>query len=287
MAQELSPARARELIPAQALAQVPGYSAGVRIAALAGGAVNQTFRVDTPAGRYVLRLHSKMGGRLGADHWREAQLQRAAAAAGLAPTVLHIDPQQRFMVSEFVAGRVWSAADFADAAQLARLGRIFKRLHETPPPVPAPFDLAALLRGFGERIARVAPAEQPLIEQLLARAEVSLRECGTGTRPPRLFHSDPQHSNIIENGERLILIDWEYAAVGDPLYDLACVLAYYPQAAPYALVLLESSGLAGHATLHMLEHATWLYVLLSFFWERARRLEAAASAGVRSPGPAD
>jgi thiamine kinase len=286
--QELSPARARELIPPAALAQVPGYEATARIAVLAGGEVNRTFRVATREGRFILRLHAASGLALGADHAREARLQNAAAAAGIAPAVLHIDPARRFMVSEYVAGRVWSAADFSDVASLRKLAVTLERLHAVAPPIPAPFDLAALLNAFAERIGQAAPSERPQLAKWLQRAHKSVRECASDTRVPALFHSDLQHGNLIATGKRLMLIDWEYAAVGDPLYDLACVLAYYPQAQRHARELLDASGLADRATLRMLEHATWLYVLLSFFWERIRQIGAAASgAGIRLPTPAD
>jgi thiamine kinase len=285
--QELSPARARQLIPPQALAQVPGYSPAARIAALAGGAVNETFRVETADGRFIVRLHDALGIELGADHIREAQLQNAAAAAGVAPTVLHVDSQQRFMISEYIEGRLWSPADFADAERLRRLGGTLRRLHEVIPPVNAPFDLQAHLRALSHRLMRRDPAGRPLLTQLMERAETSLRACGTSGRAPSLFHSDLQHSNIIEAGDKLFLLDWEYAAVGDPLFDLACVLAYYPHALPHASNLLDAAGLGGSADLPMLEHATWLYVLLSFFWERARLLGKQPGAGIRLPTPSN
>jgi len=281
--EELPPARDRELIPQEVLARVPGYGPAARIAPLAGGAVNRTFRVETTQGRFVLRLHDAAGAALGADHLREAILQNAAAAAGLAPAVLYVDPQQRFMVAEYLDGRAWTPADFADVQCLRRLGTILRRLHAVTPPVPAPFDLGELLRGFADRVGREAPAERPLLAQFMDRAGVSLRACGMERRQPALFHSDPQHGNLIEADGRLFLIDWEYAAVGDPLFDIACVLAYYPQALPHSSVLLEASGLAGQATLPMLEHATWLYVLLSSLWERVRALDA----GIRPSTPAD
>lgn len=287
MAQKLSQARARELIPAAALVQVPGHSAADRITVLEGGTVNRTFRVETSAGRFVVRLHAGEAGVLGVDHFREAQLQSAAAAAGIAPSVFYLDPAQRFMIGEYVEGRVWTAADFADQGQLRKLGGTLCRLHEVAPPIPAPFDLGAILRGFSDRITRAAPCEGALLEQLMARAQANLRSCGSELRAPALFHSDLHHSNIIEAGGRLILIDWEYAAVGDPLFDLACVLAYYPAAASFSGVLLQAAGLAPHATPAMLEHASWLYVLLSFLWERTHRFATADCAGIRLPTPAD
>lgn len=283
MVQELSPARARELIPQEALAHVPGYNPQARIAALAGGEINKTFRIDTGVGRFVLRMHDPLNAILGVDHLREARLQTAAAAAGVAPAVVHIDPQQRFMIAEYIEGRVWTAADFCDVERLGQLGATLRTLHEIVPPVSADFMLAGILQEFAARIADASPAERPLLAQLMQRAQVSLRECASEARAPALFHSDLYCANIIEADGQLLLIDWEYAAVGDPLFDLACVLAYYPQATVHARVLLETSGLERQATLAMLEHATWLYVLLTFLWDRTRRL----GAGIRAPTSAD
>ena len=289
MARQLPPARARELIPAEALATVPGFGPEARVSALAGGQVNHTYRVDTAAGQFVLRWYGSMGVQaLGANHAREALLQGAAAAAGVAPAVVHMDFRQRFMICDYVEGRVWAPEDFATVGRIRQLGETLHQVHGVVAPVPAPFDLGALLRGFAARIAREVPAEQAALAQWMAQAQASLPKCGSEGRQGTLFHSDLHHSNILQTRQGgLVLIDWEYAAVGDPLYDLACVLAYYPQAAPYAAELLAASGLAQHATLEMLEHATRLYALLGRLWERTRQLEADKGAGVRLPTPAD
>jgi thiamine kinase len=274
VAQGTSPALARRLIPADALERVPGYGPGTYVAALTGGTVNRSFVVETGSGRYFLRLHESTGLALGADHAREARLQAAAAEAGLAPPLVYADPEHRFAISEFLAGRVWTEADFAVASQLERLGATLRRVHEVLPPIAAPFDLSSLLDGFVARISAAAPAERAMLATLVERARIAESAAGSHTRERTLFHSDPHHSNLIEREDgRLQLVDWEYAAVGDPLYDLACVLAYYPAALPHARGLLESSGLADRATPEMLGHAGWLYLLLGYLWFRARRLD--------------
>jgi thiamine kinase len=271
----------------EALQHVPGVTPAARISAIAGGAVNSSFLIETTAGRFVLKLHEPIGAVLGVDHVREAHLQSAAAAAGIAPRVVHVDSQQRFMVTHYVEGKVWSAADFDDCSKVRRLGNTLRRVHAVTPPVPAPLDPAAQLQNFASQIARAAPEDGPQLARTIDDAEISLRECGTAGRAPALIHSDPHHSNIIETAGSLILIDWEYAAVGDPLFDLACVLAYYPQAASHTLELLEAAGLAHEATPTMLQHAVRVYELLNSLWERARGLASASSAGVRLSTPAD
>ena len=60
MVQDLARSRATDLIPQEVLVHVPGYAAGgttARAARLYGGTVNASFRVDTSAGRFVVRIH--------------------------------------------------------------------------------------------------------------------------------------------------------------------------------------------------------------------------------------
>ena len=282
MAQDIPTASSARLIPAAALARVPGCEAGRRpdaIAVLHGGTVNSSFRVDTRAGRFVLRLNAAEGGLLGANHEREAQLQRAAAQSGLAPPLIYADSAQGFIITKYIDGRAWEASDLARPEALRWLGARLRALHDIVAPVVAPFDLGALLRGYCARLTEAAPAERALFASLLQQSEATLAVCAGGGRSATIVHNDLHHSNLIE-ADRLYLIDWEYAAVADPLFDLACVLAYYPQAQPHAQDLLDAAGLAEAASIAVLMAASSLFVLLSFLWYRMRRLtgEVAAAA---------
>jgi hypothetical protein len=61
---------------------------------------------------------------------------------------------------------------------------------------------------------------------------------------------------------------------------VACLLAYYPQLLPQAMLLLRTCGLAGSVSLPVLEELAWVYRLLSDMWYR--RLTLAP----RHPAPA-
>jgi aminoglycoside phosphotransferase (APT) family kinase protein len=143
----------------------------------------------------------------------------------------------------------------------------------------APLDLAGLLQGHVDAIAAQDPeAGRALAPPLMRARDVLARQADAG-RVACIVHGDPAHSNLI--GTRpLRLVDWEYAAVGDPLADPACLLAYYPQALPHAAALLESCGLAGSATVAALTDLAGVYRLASDLWYR--RLELAR----RHPAPA-
>ena len=283
MAQEPARARALGLIPEAILAHVPGFSArgANRNSALAvrlpGGTMNSSYRVDTSAGRFVVRIHNPAATSLGADHEREARLHAAAAAAGLAPALIHVDEQFRFMIMEHIAGDTWTVEDFGRADRLGQLGAALHVLHAVTPPPVAAFDIETSLRRHAERLSAASPGEGAMLAQLMDRASVALRVSGTAQRPKALVHHDLNHLNLI-GAERLYLLDWEYAAVTDPLLDLACILAYYPQAMAHTDALLDASRISHLATPEMLTATTWLFVLLSWFWYRTRRLAGPISA---------
>ncbi len=274
MAQGTVRRRARDLIPDYVLAHVPGYAATADAATaerLFGGTVNASYLVQSHVGRVVVRIHEQAGRVLGADHAREAQLQIAAAGEGVAPVVFHADPQHRFMVMQYIPGPTWSAKDFASPDRIRVLGQTLRALHKIAPPLVSGFDLRALYRGHRQRIVAVAPAEAPGLDTLLHRADTAFEACRSEEREPALIHGDLHHSNLI-GVERLWLLDWEYGAVADPLFDLACVLAYYPHAQAHGAALLESSGLRDSASPAMLRNAAWLYTLVSYLWHRVHRL---------------
>jgi aminoglycoside phosphotransferase (APT) family kinase protein len=274
VAQSLTRRRARDLIPDYVLAHVPGYAANADAATaerIFGWTINASYLVESPSGRVVVRIHEHAGRVLGADHAREAQLQIAAATVGVAPAVVHADPQHRFMVMQYIPGATWAAKDFANPDRIRLLGATLRTLHRVAPPIVASSDLRALVHGHRQRIVAVLPAEADALDALLHRADQALAACRSEEREPALIHGDLHHSNLI-GIERLWLLDWEYGAVTDPLFDLGCVLAYYPQAELHGPLLLETAGLSASASPAMLRQTAWLYVLVSYLWHRVRRL---------------
>jgi aminoglycoside phosphotransferase (APT) family kinase protein len=265
----------------EALGQVPGAEPGADIAvqALTGGTTNATFRVQTRAGQFVVRLHEPYTLDLGVDRQREAVLHAAAAAAGLASRILAADPAGRYLVTEFLEAAPWQAADLADEHRLWALAKTLCELHALPAPVVAPVELRTLLEGHLAQIGtQDAAAARELRPQVARAAEILARQADAD-RPACIVHGDLSHANLIGTGQPR-LIDWEYAAVADPLRDLACLAAYYPPVLAHGAELLRRCGLPGSVTLPVLEDLVWVYRLLSNLWYR--RLELAR----RHPPPA-
>jgi aminoglycoside phosphotransferase (APT) family kinase protein len=155
---------------------------------------------------------------------------------------------------------------------LRSLGMRLRTLHELPPPALARFDPMLAARRYAEVVVRSDPHESSRIGELLVRGEAALQKSGSANRASRIVHMDLHHGNVL-TADRIYFIDWEFAQVGDPLLDLACVMAYYPRAVAHGPLLLGASGLEElGATPEMLVELTRVFNLLTYLWYRARRV---------------
>ncbi len=299
MAAEIPAAGGLNGPPDWALAQVPGLEHGqrpLRLEPLPGGSVNRVYRVESTAGRFVVRLDGPSWQRPGVERGRELRLHQAAAAAGLAPRIVHAQPAaEGLLVLEFEEGATWRERDYADAAALGRLGERLGALHRLAPPSLPPFDPWQVAQQYLDAIAARHPGAlgPAAVRAGLARLQqdcLQYRRDAAGRG--RIVHGDLTAGNLLE-GSRLWLLDFEYAQVADPLHDLACVLAYYPIARPHQRLLADAAGLGGAADA-ALECCIRIHLGLGWLWHLARGEAAAipaglepSGAGIRTGGPAN
>ncbi|MDB4954949.1 MAG: hypothetical protein JWO36_2518 [Myxococcales bacterium] len=190
-----------------------------RIAAGLSGA--GVYRVDAAGQAFVLKVASESEALV--DWRRRLHIQELAAKAGLGPRVIHVDDASRAVVTAFVVDRSFPAFYFdprTREAALAQLGRTVRRVHELPLPSDAdasnPRELLAAvwseLASFavpvfvGEAVQRALTEEPPALERALV-----------------LSHNDVNPSNVIYDGEQVLLLDWNAAGKNDPFYDLAAI----------------------------------------------------------------
>jgi thiamine kinase len=263
------------MIAGELLHHVPGCEDGEAPFSqelIGGGKVNRSFLVRTRRGRFVVRLNENATGDPGLDRDRELALHSAAADAGIAPQVIFAAPDRSCLITDFVDGRLWTPHYFTRMRDLRSLGQRLRTLHSLTPPPVARFDPMSVARRYADLIVRSEPDEGGRIQFLLAGGAEALSRTGFERRQPAIVHSDLHHGNVL-TADRVYFIDWEYAQVGDPLLDLACVMTYYPRAMPHGALLLEAAGLAeAGVTPVMLGELTNVFTLLTYLWYRARRV---------------
>jgi aminoglycoside phosphotransferase (APT) family kinase protein len=208
-----------------------------RIAAgLSGASVH---RVEAAGQTFVLKIS---GHDDPMDSWRrKVQIQQLAANAGVAPRVIHVDEPRRAVVSTFVVDRSFPAF-YADPrtreAALAQLGRTVRRVHQLPLPPEAPW------RDPREYLATISPvaAANPALPAFAGDAirRVIAEEPPARDRSLVLSHNDINPSNMVYDGENLLLVDWETAGPNDPFYDLAEISLFLRMDEPTCQALLAA-----------------------------------------------
>jgi len=187
--------------------------------ALSGGITNQNFIVEDAGARYFVRIGDDIPVH-GIMRFNELAASRAAAAAGVSPEVVYHEPGA--LVLRFIDGETMDEARVREPATLARIVPLLKRCHEEiPQHLRGPSlifwvfhvvrDYAATLRDGNSRCLGALP-------RLLEIASALERAVG----PVDLVfgHNDLLAANFIDDGERLWLIDWDYAGFNSPLFDL-------------------------------------------------------------------
>lgn len=200
------------------IAKLDCWTGRIAIEPLKGGISNESYLVTDAAGRHVVRF--------GKDYpfhhvlrERETMTARAAFEAGFGPKVEHSAPG--VMVCAFLPSRTFESADVK--ANAARIATLLRRFHEAMPahvsgagfmfwPFHVIRDYARTLAAGASRMEGELPRYLALCAAL-ERLQVAL---------PIVFgHNDLLPANILDDGDRLWLIDFEYAGFSTAMFDLA------------------------------------------------------------------
>jgi len=207
-----------------AMLYVPG-SGPVALELISAGEVNETWRVARAGIDYALRLATPAAPDLGLDrHW-ECRVLEAVAAAGLAPALGCCAPQTGVLVMRWAQGVRFTPEEPRGLAHLERIAHLVRRIQACPLPMPAPrmspddwiLHYAERLDAAGEPVRR-----HPLVSAQARNLDA--RRAALARLPPAqavLCHGDLHRDNLIDGPGGLVLIDWEYAHLADPLWDLA------------------------------------------------------------------
>ena len=192
------------------LSRLPIWRGPVVLEPLQGGLTNISFVATDASGKYVVRC----GDDIPAHHVsreRERAASRAAFEAGLSPEIVHAEPG--ITVLRFIAARTFTEADLrADALRIVALLRTCHR--EVAHRVRGAANMFWVFHVIRDYVRLIdADAKYIALADRLELAQLPL---------PIVFgHNDLLPGNVMDDGKRLWLIDWEYAGFGTAMFDLA------------------------------------------------------------------
>jgi len=191
------------------------------LTALSGGITNRNFLI-TIAGateRYVIRLAGNDTHLLGISREVEYAATVAAAGVGVGPEVTAFIRPQGYLVTRFIEGRPVPLEEVREVATIQRVADSLRRIHDGPP-IPGlfiPLRIVEAYRALAAARGVRIPPEYELAASIGRRIELACLADPVELRP---CHNDLLNANFIDDGARVRIVDWEYAGMGDPYFDL-------------------------------------------------------------------
>ena len=195
--------------PQWGISQVPIEPS--QITALPQGLTNQGYLLSLPHGQFVLRIAAANSQALDINRDAEYCIHALLESYQLAPKIYYRASDNSYWLREYIAGTVLTAQDL-NLDTLTQMATYLRRIHRLAAPTDLPkINIQAKLKHYQQQLT---PQATYFTEPLPAnKGKVAL------------CHMDPTPANWIRmNNGKLMLLDWEYAGLGNPLWDIAALL---------------------------------------------------------------
>jgi thiamine kinase-like enzyme len=207
------------------------------VEALGGGITNHNFKVSLDDEDFVLRVGGKDTDLLGIDRFVEHGASRVAAELGVGPAVTAFVEPEGYLVTRFIAGDPIPPEEMRKPETIARAAQTLRLIHDGPS-IPGRFDSFRVVEAY--RVT--ATAHGVRIPDAYSKAKEIADDIEAKRGRPQLApcHNDLLNANFIDDGERIRIVDWEYAGMGDRFFDLANFSVNHELAAEENETLLAS-----------------------------------------------
>ena len=142
----------------------------------------------------------------------------------MAPEVVFAE--DGLLVSRFIPGRTLDPPGVRAPGFSTRLARCLRRLHDGRDALTGEmlyFSPFQANRTYVQTSLRLRATLPPDIDVMLEQTRLLSRRLSSFH--PALCHNDMLPANVLDDGLRLWIVDWEYSGIGHPLFDLAGVSA--------------------------------------------------------------
>jgi len=245
------------------------------------GLTNESWLVRADDDAIVVRFSNRATDALQIDRHSEATVLSIVAVANIGAPVILCAPERHLLVTQFIPGRTWGARDARSDENLKRVATVLRNLHALPVPQNVQvIDLRKIVCGYWRTLLERGLGAQvgtPEVRERARQLVESLAEDATA----RLCHNDVHHLNLIDgpvdssnDSRRLWMIDWEYAGIGDPYFDLASVCCYHALSDESRHTLLIAyMGKDDPQALERLRRMCWVFNYIRDLWFAVREME--------------
>ncbi len=207
----------------QALARVPFFPHPLPAppVPLTGGITNRNYRFDVNGESFVLRLSGKNTDLLGIHRPTERAANAFAASLGIAAEVVYFIEPEGYLVTRFVQAQSISVETMGETSWLTQVADSLHRFHTQAPTLDNTFDIFQVIA----TLARIGHENHCPFPENFDELMTHVRDIETAFArdlyTPHPCHNDLLNANFLNAQGKLIILDWEYAGMGDVYFDLA------------------------------------------------------------------
>jgi Ser/Thr protein kinase RdoA (MazF antagonist) len=214
------------VLGAAALASVRPVTGGV------SGAF--VFLVEASSRRFVLRVEGPASPLRNPHQYVS---MRIAAEAGIAPRLHYLNADDRVVIMDFIEDRPFETYPGGRRALAQAIGTMLGEL-QTLPLFPSFVDYPEIVNRLWTHVCKAGLFADGLLDAASQRL-VHIREAYAPRAEKYLSsHNDVLPRNVLFDGKRLWLIDWENGYRNDPLVDLATALDNFAPSLEFEEVLM-------------------------------------------------
>ena len=198
---------------------LPLWRGEIELEPLSGGITNVNYLVQDGKQKFVVRLGSDI-----IEHqvmrFNELAASKAAFAAGLSPEVIHSEPG--VLVLKYIPSKPLDDEQVRDPENLPAIITLIRKCHiEIPQYLRGPALIFWVFHVLRDYVWTLKEGQSPHMPRLAGLLEAADR-LEAAARPYQMVfgHNDLLAANIIDDGQRLWLVDWDYAGFNSPLFDL-------------------------------------------------------------------
>ena len=191
---------------------------------LNGGLTNLCYQLTLDSGAFIIRISAANTQALGIDRQQEKAIHQFVASMQFTSALRYCADDNSYWIRDYIEGEVisesvQSSADLSESA-LAYMVEQLKSLHQLPVTLPlAEVNISEIAERYWLMIAANNPDDELL--KMKPLMQVAMNEPPAGEFC--LCHLDPVLANWLYTAEGLQLLDWEYAGLAHPYWDLAAL----------------------------------------------------------------
>ncbi len=177
------------------------------------------FRIVVKGKPYLLKTmrEEKIG-----DSKHEFACMKTASEAGIAPRVWYMNLEDRVLITDFVEAKPYPED------MIPFIAPLLQKLHALPDfPKPVMGSYLDAMDGFVRRFRSAKLLPESITGDLFRGYDEVIKVYPRGDVELVAGHNDLKPQNMVFDGERLWLVDWESAFLNDPYVDLSVVANFF------------------------------------------------------------